>query len=189
VGVEGGLVTFTPGPLHHQRKSPSPLAPIPIRQGAGWAPEPVGAQWRRDEKSLPLPGIEPWLSDPYPFTLLTRTWRFKLLAVLSLQRKLNLRKVPALLCCQLKKIKLKREIWGCRCGRDVSCSLLGCDGVWVGGCQRFRGAYRFHLQGCSRQSLKDWKQHKWGFYDLYWVLQSQITNCLGHQNALKNFIY
>jgi hypothetical protein len=32
--------------------------PVPIVQEAGWAPEPVWTQ-RFEEKSLPLPGIEP----------------------------------------------------------------------------------------------------------------------------------
>jgi len=36
---------------------------VPIRQEAGWAPEPVWKQWGR-EKSLLLPRIEPLSSSP-----------------------------------------------------------------------------------------------------------------------------
>jgi hypothetical protein len=37
---------------------PGKGSPVPIVQEAGWAPEPVWTQ-RLEEKSLPLPGIEP----------------------------------------------------------------------------------------------------------------------------------
>jgi len=39
--------------------------PLPIEQKAGWAPELISTQWRREKiPSLPMPGTEPRLSSP-----------------------------------------------------------------------------------------------------------------------------
>jgi hypothetical protein len=42
-----------------------------VLDGGGLAPEPVWTLWSR-EKSLPLPGIEPWLSSLYPVVIQTK---------------------------------------------------------------------------------------------------------------------
>jgi hypothetical protein len=42
------VVSFTPRPLYPQGKE----RPLPIRQEAGWAPEPIWTSWRR-EKCFP----------------------------------------------------------------------------------------------------------------------------------------
>jgi hypothetical protein len=65
--IVGLMFSFTPEESY-------PLLTLRIEQKVGWAPQSVWSFWRR-EKSVPLPGMEPWFLDcpAVPSSLQLRT--------------------------------------------------------------------------------------------------------------------